>query len=337
MRADLHTHFLPPAFFDLLDAAGASRTLESFAVFGPMLRPAAERLFAAGTPAVFANWIHQMNESSVDLAVLSLGALQPYFPPENTATEVTRRANAMLAEAVDAGGAQFAAFGSLPLPHTGAALDELRICLDEYGFAGISLGTSACGRPLDAPEFDAVWAALDERHATVFIHPGTTPRMGVGADDFHLAPDFCSPAETALAMGRLVTGKVTHRYPDVRIIAAAMGGSLPFFARRFDTGMRRSHPGLYEEIGGVLPQLRRCWYDTSMIEEPYALESVRQSLGVDRLVFGSDLPRGPLAEAVGFVTSSSLLTDSEKSQILDVNGAEALRQTRPVPVSDGAA
>lgn len=182
-----------------------------------------------------------------------------------------------------------------------------------------------------------MWAALDERHATVFIHPGTTPRMGVGAAEFHLAPDFCSPAETALAICRLVAGQVTHRYPEVGIIAAAMGGSLPFFARRFDTGMRRSHPDLYEEIGGVLGQLRRCWYDTSMLEEPYALESVRQSLGVDRLVFGSDLPRGPLAEAVGFVTSSPLLTEAEKTRILDVNGAEALPKMRPSPAGGGAA
>lgn len=172
-------------------------------------------------------------------------------------------------------------------------------------------------------------AALDERHATVFIHPGTTPRMLPGAADYHLAPDFCSPAETALALCRLVVGKVTIRYPHVRIIAAAMGGSLPFFAHRFDAGMRKSHPGLYEELGGVLPQLRRLWYDTSMTEEPYALDSVRHSIGIDRLVFGSDLPRGPLADAVSFVTSSPLLAEQEKTRILEVAGEQVLGRDMP--------
>ena len=334
MRVDVHTHFLPPAFFDLMADHGAERSVDSFQVFGPMLRGSSERLFAAGPDAVIEDWAAQLDHVGFDLAVISLGALQPYFPQRSSGTTVARRANLMLYEAVRDSGGRLAAFGSLPLPHVDASLAELRFCLDECGFAGVSLGTSACGRPLDAPEFDDLWALLDERRATVFIHPGTTPSMGAGSADFHLAPDFCSPTETALALCRLVVGGVSTRHPDVRIVAAAMGGSLPFFAHRFDTGMRRSHPELYEELGGVLPQLRRFWYDTSMIEEPRALDSVRHSLGVDRLVFGSDLPRGPLSDVVDFVMSAPQLSDAEKTQILDVGGADALGRPRGTTAPD---
>jgi len=161
-----------------------------------------------------------------------------------------------------------------------------------------------------------------------------TPLMGAGSAEYHLAPDFCSPTETALALCRLVVSKVTTRYPNVRIVAAAMGGALPFFAHRFDHGISKSHPELYEELGGVLPQLRRFWSDTSMTEEPYALESVRRSLGTDRLVFGSDLPRGPLADVVDFIVSSPLLTEPEKTHILDVGGAHALGQSPAAPAGD---
>jgi predicted TIM-barrel fold metal-dependent hydrolase len=329
MRIDVHAHFLPPSFFDLMDAHDAAQRVESFSVYGPMLRGGADRLFSAGPVPVIEDWIAQLHRSGFQLAVLSLGALQPYFPDEGSGAAVARQANVMLRSAVDQGDGWLAAFGSLPLPHLGPALAELRFCLDECGFAGINLGTSVCGLALDDPALDDMWAALDERRATVFIHPGTTPRMGPGSAEYHLAPDFCSPTETALALCRLVVGKVTTRYPHVRIIAAAMGGSLPFFAHRFDAGMRKSHPGLYEELGGVLPQLRRLWYDTSMTEEPYALDSVRHSVGIDRLVFGSDLPRGPLADAVSFVTSSPLLTEQEKTQILDDQGVQALGQGVP--------
>lgn len=330
MRVDVHAHYLPPPFFNLMDEVGAGDTLESYSVFGPMLRAGAERLYAAGSDAVIDNWIDQMNNAGVDLTVLSIGALQPYFADERTARYVTRQANTMLHEAVRQGQGRLAAFGSLALPHVSASLDELRFCLDECRFAGINLGTSAGGRPLDAPEFDDLWAALDERQATVFIHPGTTPHMGVGAAEFHLAPDFCSPTETALALCRLVVGKVASRYPHVQIIAAAMGGSLPFFAHRFDEGMRRSHADLYAEVGGVLPALQRFWYDTSMIDEPYVFDAVRHSLGVDRLVLGSDLPRGPLADVVDFVASSPLLSEEEKTNILDAHGANALNLSRTI-------
>lgn len=321
MRLDVHTHFLPPSFFEMMDGAGARENVESYSVFGPMLRGGAERLYSNGTAPVIEDWIEQMNQSKIDLSILSLGALQPYFPDRRTAVDATHRANVMLHDAVQQGEGRLGAFGSLPLPHTAAALQELTFCLDECEFVGVNLGTSAGGRPLDAPEYDELWASLDERGATVFIHPGTTPLMGVGAGDFHLAPDFCSPTETALALCRLVVGTVMHRHPHLNVIAAAMGGALPFFAHRFDTGMRRSHPDLYQQIGGVLPAFQRFWYDTSMIDETFVFDAVRHSVGIDRLVFGSDLPRGPLAEAVDFVASSPLLTDAEKTHIFETTEA----------------
>lgn len=334
MRADVHVHHLPPEFFAVMERADAAHLVESYSVFGPLLGPGADRLFAGGAAAVAEDWVDQMDRGSVDLSVLSLGALQPYFPDPRTAADVTRRANEMLHGAVASGGGRFAAFGSLPLPHADRAVAEVASCLDERGFAGVNLGTSAGGLPLDSPTFDPVWEALDERRATVFLHPGTTPRMGVGSEEFHLAPDFCSPTETALALCRLVVGRVTTRFPRITFVAAAMGGSLPFFAHRFDSGMRRSHPDLYEEVGGVLPALRRFWYDTSMLDEPNVWDAVRQSVGVDRLVFGSDLPRGPLSEALGFVTTATGLSEAEKHAVLQTSGETLLAGSLPTPRGD---
>ena len=324
MRVDLHTHYLPPRYFELMTDAGALESVEAFTVFEPMLRGGSEALFADGPEPVIEDWVQQLNGTGMDLAIMSVGSIQPYFPDEATAVRIAREANVMMREATELSGGRLGAFGSLPLPHTEAALTELAFCLDECGFAGINLGTSAAGQPLDAAMFEDLWAALDERSATVFIHPGSTPQMAVGSGEFHLAPDFCSPTETAVALCRLIVNGVTSRYRNVQIIAVAMGGALPFFAHRFDAGMRRSDPELYEQLGGILPQLRRLWYDTSMTDEPFVFESVRRSLGVDRLVFGSDLPRGPISDVLEFVNSSPLLDAPERRQLLDVNGARAL-------------
>ncbi len=324
MRVDLHTHYLPPRYFELMTDAGALESVEAFTVFEPMLRGGSEALFAGGPEPVIEDWIEQLNGTGMDLAMISVGAIQPYFPDEATAVRIAREANLIMREATELSDGRLGAFGSLPLPHTDAALTELAFCLDECEFAGVNLGTSACGQPLDAPRFEQLWTALDERAASVFIHPGSTPLMAVGSGEFHLAPDFCSPTETAVALCRLVVNGVTSRCANVQIIAVAMGGALPFFAHRFDSGMRRSHPERYEQLGGILPQLRRLWYDTSMTAEPFALESVRRSFGVDRLVFGSDLPRGPISEVLDFVVSSPLLDEPERRQLLDVNGARAL-------------
>jgi predicted TIM-barrel fold metal-dependent hydrolase len=324
MRVDLHTHFLPPRFFTEMARLGAEDAVESFAHYGPMLEALGGRQFAAGEASVIDERIEEMDACGVQLSVVSLGALQPYFEDAASAASAARFSNEMLRNAVDMGRGRIAAFGSIPLPHGSLALQELAFCLDECGFVGVNVGSSAGGYPLDAPMFDELWAALDERQATVCIHPGTTPRMAVGSADFHLAPDFCSPTETAIALCRLVTGRTTSKYPRIRFVAAAMGGTIPYLARRFDRGLQQSSPSLYEELGGVLSHLRRFWYDTSMTEEPYAIEMVRQSVGVDRLVFGSDVPRGPLQECVEFVTASALMTNEEKERVLGSNGMQAL-------------
>ena len=324
MRIDIHTHFLPPRYFEEMEGRGAVDRVESFSVYAPMLGKAAAMQFAAGDQSFIDGMVEQMDRCDVDLAVLSIGAVQPYFPDEQTAISAVRYANEMLANAVAMGGGRLAAFGSVPLPHATAAAKEVAYCLDECGFLGINLGCSADGRPLDDPAFSEFWTAADERDAAVFLHPGSTPNMAVGSADYHLAPDFCSPTEMAVALCRMIVSKVTTENARIGYIAGTMGGTIPYLARRFDRGLQQSHPELYQELGGVINQLQKLWYDTSMIEDQQFFDVARNSVGVDRLMFGSDIPRGPLADAVEFVTSSDRLTDAEKERILDCNAMELL-------------
>ena len=333
MRVDFHAHYLPAGYFDLLEELDAPHRLESYPVFGPLLRPTAERLFASGAEPVIEDWVGQMDAGRIDLAIVGVGALQPDFDDRPSATRAARAINLMQREAVELGRGRIGAFATLPLPHLEAALDELAFTLDECGFAGVCLGTSIGGKPLDTPAFDDMWAALDEREAIVFIHPGTTPQMAIGSGDFALAPVFVSPTETAVALCRLVASRLTLRYPRVQIISVALGGSLPFFANRFDAAIRRSSPELYAELGGVLARLRDMWFDTSIVDEPDAYETVRRTLGIDRLVFGSDVPRGPIVDMIEAVSQSERLDDAEKAEIFEPRAglARALGQPAIAP------
>ncbi|WP_327145427.1 amidohydrolase family protein [Nocardia sp. NBC_01327] len=336
MRIDFHSHYLPPRFFERMDALQASDRIESYAVFGPRLAAAADRQFASGPAAFLEHRLQDMENGEVDLTMLSVGAVQPYFESAPAAIAATRLANELLHEAVAAGHGRFGAFGSLPLPHTAAALDELAFCFDDCGFQGVNLGCSAAGSPLDAPEFDDIWAALNDRAAMVFLHPGATPQMAVGSAEHLLAPAFCGPTEMAIAVCRLVAAKIPLRFPRIQVIAGITGGSIPYLANRWDRGLRMSDPALHEEIGGVLPSLRRFWFDTSLIEDDHLYDTVRATIGVDRLVFGSDTPRGPVMEAVDAVLRSDRLSEQEKHRILDhsgdlVLGATTGRFARPNP------
>jgi aminocarboxymuconate-semialdehyde decarboxylase len=126
-------------------------------------------------------------------------------------------------------------------------------------------------------------------------------------------------------------------FPNVTVIAATLGGTLPFLAHRFDRGLLQDCPERYEELGGVLPHLRRFFYDTSVVEEPLALLNARQAYGADRLVLGTDYARPGVrsSAAVEYVTSSEYLTDAEKAATLGGNAATllhaALRERGALP------
>lgn len=328
MRVDIHNHFLPPRYFEKLDELGGFDRLESLAPYGRLVGELATFQFKDGEAAFIEARIADMDRCNVDVMVACVGAIHPYFSDEASSVTAARFANTMLQEAVAMGNGRISAFGCLPLPHPHAAVSEVAFCIDECRFPGVNLGCSADGKALDAPEFEDMWAALDERRATVYLHPGTAPLMGAGGSEFGLAPSFGGPTELSFALTRLVLRGVTLRHPNVRIIGGVLGGTLPYLADRFIAHIRLTNPGLFKKLDGVMPHLRKFWYDTNF-EDPNAFETFRRSIGVDRLVLGSDAPRMKVSKAVQVIEDSELLSTDEKAQILDRNGAIAIGAVAP--------
>jgi aminocarboxymuconate-semialdehyde decarboxylase len=165
-----------------------------------------------------------LDEAGVDEQILGLGAVQPYWPDAAASAEAARIANDLYA-GMCAEVPRFRAFGAVPLPHTGAAAAEAVRCLDELGFAGIGLGCSADGIVLDDPSLEEFWAALDDRAAVVYLHPGVRNDVAVGVADYPmlLGPVFGSPAEEGVALTRLALSGAFRRHRRIRWIAGAMG------------------------------------------------------------------------------------------------------------------
>jgi 6-methylsalicylate decarboxylase len=328
VRIDVHAHYSPTAYFDRMEALGAFEEIPIFQIMKALYRPDTRK--PGGLKGKDRNDVGgrlvDMDNAGVDMQVLGLGAAQPYFGDADRAAEGARLANDLTASVVDTHPDRFSAFAAVPLPHPAAAIAEVVRCLDVLGFAGVGLGCSAAGIALDDPRFEELWAAIDERSAVVFLHPGVGAHGIVGCGEHHLAPDFVSPSELAVAAARLIVTGVTTRYPNVRFLLATTGGSLPFFAGRFDRGLRQDDGDLYEELGGFLPHLRTFHYDTSVLEEPLVLRTAAELFGTDRLVLGSDFSRPGVTSkaAVSYVLDESRLSDADKRAILDENAARLL-------------
>ncbi len=307
---DVHAHYFPPAFTEAFERLSGGR--KAWPQHPVSLDDRAASLTAAG----------------VDVQVNGLGHNQPYFADAAASVECARIANDVYAKAFAPYGGRLAAFGAIPLPHPQQAIDEASRCLDELGFAGIGVGTSAVGRTIDDPSFEPVWAALDKRKTTVFVHPvGTPDTFIIGADGFQMGPKLGGPHEAAVATLRLVCSGVTTRYPSIKFVIAAMGGTLPYLWPRFtemSIGALKSGAVKFQTDGDPTDALRRVYFDTALSNTVTGFNVTAELVGAGQIVLGTDVPRIPAADWINAIRGWEGLSPSVLEGVLGRTAREKL-------------
>lgn len=323
MIIDVHSHLFPPGLLASVEKAGGRLPQLSAA---PQASQSPQQRFDL------------MAEAGVDLAVLSAGTLQPYHPGAATAVALAREANDTYLQACADSGGRLAAFAALPLPHIDAALAELDRVGGEEHCAGVTLGTTVLGADLDDLVLDPVYAELNARRMTVFVHPSMVFE-GFGEHDLGMQRSIGGMIEDTIAGIRLLLGGVAVRFPDVRFIVPHLGGTLPFIYGRIRRHLAAAERRWAEH--GLTPPdapaqgLNRLWWDTAVRHVP-ALECALSTLGPDRLVFGTDYPytktREEFTSRVEHIRALPL-TCAQRSAIL--GGSAAALLGRPITQPEG--
>ncbi len=324
MRVDVHAHYFPKTYVD------------------EMVRLGKSDMPPAGQSADLAPRIAAMDEVQCEAQVLSAVGLDCQMEDRDAAVAAARFINDEYREVVDAHGGRFRAFGWLPLPYVEESLAEVARCLDELQFAGIAMSCFYQGRSLNDPDFEELWAELDRRHAVIYVHPVGMHSCGhPGMNQFGLHTAYGSQIQLPLAATHLVYSGITIRYPNISFIFAVCGGTLPYLLPRIERNLRRgfndeaiaaSGPNFFAWVKKLpldpsdpLAEFRRFYYDTSVQDVPLALLAIRETVGVDRLVLGSDEIFASLTEAVAMIETSPYLSDEEKTAVLDLNAQRLLR------------
>ena len=201
------------------------------------------------------------------------------------ATGIVAEGNDELATYVADAPDRLLGLGSVPLGWPEAA-GEARRALDDLGLAGIAIGTRGAGRDLDDPVNDDLWALLSERGTFVFMHPSGVPDPHRQAD-FWLPQLVGYPMETALAVARMVFGRVLERFP-LNLCLAHGGGCLPSLRGRLDMGWERKDVARTtavkpSEFTDVL------YYDTAVFS-PTLLRRLVEDVGAEHVLLGTDHP-----------------------------------------------
>jgi aminocarboxymuconate-semialdehyde decarboxylase len=273
-----------------------------------------------------ARFLNEMDRYGVSMQVLSLPHVYEYYSADDRVKgiELCRIANDEYADISARLPARFRFFATVPLPDGDAACAELERMSSVAGFSGISLSTNLHERTLDDAEFAAFFECANQLGAVIFLHPlqRSFPKQWYGYRLEHL---IGLPVDTTFTLSRLALSGFFDRYPNIHIIGAHVGGTVPFLAprveRAFREGQSRERPGHY---------FARLYYDTSGPTHEAIIACVAKMFGAGQIVFGSDYPFGLGQEGKQYVehavdvVNNSGLNESELHQVFRANASSLL-------------
>lgn len=269
-----------------------------------------------------------MDRIGVRTSVLSISAPGVHFGDDAAAGRLARHVNEHAMDVAHRHPGRFAHFAALPLPDVAAALKELSHALDVLGSAGVAVLTNVLGVYLGDERYAEVYAELDRRRATVFVHPVQPPNWQAVAQD-RPRPMLEYIFESARAANNLVMGGILTSYPNVNWIFSHSGGALPVLVERiqlFRDVFLGSAPGpsVAEQLGGL-------WYDIAGTPFPNAVPALVRAFGDQQVLYGSDYCWTPQPGVLAQVASidNAPQPDGTTWRALTTRNAERLLNWEP--------
>ena len=171
---------------------------------------------------------------------------------------------------------RFFAFATLPTQNGQAAAEELRRCVEEYGFVGAMInGFTNTSDPtqglyLDDPQFDALWEVSESLNKPIFIHPRVPLQSNIKVlgdiPILHGAP-YGFARETVEHVLRLMYSGVFDRFPKLKVCLGHMGEGLSWILPRTDTTFRMYNTGKIESFLILITTADNWRYRGSRSEE----------------------------------------------------------------------
>ena len=313
---DVHTHIMPPAWEDFAQryaAEGWPHTIRhdacSAAIMlgGKHFRDVDDRSFSP-----------ERRIADMDRLGIAAQLLMPipvmfcYWGDPDRTAELARLHNDYIAATVARFPDRFYGAGTIPMQSVPHALAEIeRLARD--GFRAIEIGTNVGGRDLDDPYVVEILEAAAGRGLAVFVHPAT-PAMGEERTRAYYLPFMVSyPAETSLAIARLIFGGVLDRIPNLRIGFAHAGGTFAAVLGRLDHGFAVRPEARVNIDRPPSAYAQRLFFDC-LTHDRAALVAMAERFGSTRFMLGSDYPfdmgvADPRAQLRGLALPDAAIAD----------------------------
>lgn len=308
-KIDLHTHYLPPAYREMLNRHGME-TLD-----GGMKVP---------------DWspekhLEQMDALSIESAVLTVSSPHLHLGDAAEAAETARACNEYGAALARSCPGHFAVGASLPLPEIEAAIGEIRHCRERLGLHVFSLMTNSRGLYLGNPALDPVMEELNREPALLLVHPTEPSAVPRGISEKLPYPFMEFFFDTTRAVTNLVLNGTLRRYPRLRFVIPHAGAFLPILSDRLiDAGKA------FPAFGGipVAEDLASLYYDLAGVSMPKQYDVLRKITTDSHLLYGSDGTFTPLRACQAMAAAMEAKLDAAmKAGVYRENAAALLAET----------
>lgn len=245
-----------------------------------------------------------MDLHSIDISVISLANPWLDWVPAEDAAKAAKDINDEVNEECGKYPGRLFAFATLPLSGGKDVIVQEIARLKELKYMrGIILGTTGLGKGLDDPELLPIFSALQEAKLPIFLHPHyglPSSVWGERASDYgHVLPLALGfPLETTIAVTRMILSNVFTSIPDLSLILAHSGGTLPFLAGRIESCIE--HDAHLLSAGALGPQRKTVWdvlrkniYLDAVVYSEVGLKAAIEASGEERVMFGTDHPFFP--------------------------------------------
>ena len=271
MIVDFHTHVHPP-------------------------REQARPIWKGKCPATIENVLRVHEAHGLGLSVISsAGHYLRAFSREEAVAEL-RDSNDYLAGLRDRHKDRVVALAT-SIPGGGEKhLREVERAIKRLDLKGVLISSSHRGAYPDDDDALPFFELCQSLDVPVFIHP---PSVGFGEErmkDYRLASSVGRPFDNCLALSRLIVRGIYEKFPRLKIVASHLGGGICEIIGRMDYAWEMRDDAYF--LGDYEPMLitrrpsdylKMMWMDTTSYHAP-AIRCAAETIGADRLVFGSDCP-----------------------------------------------
>jgi aminocarboxymuconate-semialdehyde decarboxylase len=317
---DVHAHLTPQCFWRATENGGDWHSIKR-----EKDARGAEVALVGGRPQALpprARWTPEERLADMDSLGVDMHVVSPYVGFYNyhldakLAIATSRAINDEISEMARARPERFSGLGTVPMQDVPAAVAELERCMTQIGLKGVEINDHINGRTLEEPEFRPFWKAVEQLGALVFFHQASETLVTPRTTRYHLPNSIGNLVDRAVTFATLVHGGVMDAFPNLKIVLGHGGGYTCFGIGRMDHGWQVRKEARQHITRPPSAYLRRFYYDCIVYTEP-ALRYLIDTVGVDRVVFGTDWPYDMALDwPVSWILEMKSLTQEEKEAIL---------------------